>query len=68
MGVRVRFLPETSRTASGKVGTRALVDDDIQWLDIATLDPALKAGGTTTTPGGSTGTGEDEDDGDHQLG
>ena len=68
VGVRVRFLPETSRTASGKVGTRALVDDDIQWLDIATLDPALKAGGTTTTPGGSTGTGEDEDDGDHQLG
>lgn len=68
VGVRVRFLPETSRTASGKVGTRALVDDDIQWLDIATLDPALKAGGTATTPGGSTGTGEDEDDGDHQLG
>ena len=68
VGVRVRFLPETSRTASGKVGTRALVDDDIQWLDIATLDPALKAGGTTTTPGGSTGTGEDADDGDHQLG
>ena len=68
VGVRVRFLPETSRTASGKVSTRALVDDDIQWLDIATLDPALKAGGTTTTPGGSTGTGEDEDDGDHQLG
>ena len=67
VGVRVRFLPETSRTASGKVGTRALVDDDIQWLDIATLDPALKAGGTATTPGGSTGTGEDEDDGDHQL-
>ena len=68
VGVRVRFLPETGRTASGKVSTRALVDDDIQWLDIATLDPALKAGGTATTPGGSTGTGEDEDDGDHQLG
>ena len=26
VGVRVRFLPETSRTASGKVGTRALAD------------------------------------------
>ena len=68
VGVRVRFLPEYGRTSSGKVSTRALVDDDIQWLDIATLDPALKAGGTATTPGGSTGTGEDEDDGDHQLG
>ena len=27
-----------------------------------------RAGGTATTPGGSTSTGEDEDDGDHQLG
>lgn len=65
-GVRVRFLPETSRTASGKVGTRALVDDDIQWLDIDTLDPAKQGGSTTsgggtTTPGG--GTGEDGEEG-----
>ena len=58
-GVRVRFLPETSRTSSGKVGTRSLVDDDIQWLDIATLDPALKRGsGSTTTP--DTGSGGSE--------
>lgn len=65
-GVRVRFLPETSRTASGKVGTRSLVDDDIQWLDIDTLDPAKQGGSTTsgggtTTPGG--GTGEDGEEG-----
>ena len=66
-GVRVRFLPEYGRTSSGKVSTRALVDDNIQWHDIATLDPALR--GTTTTPGGSTdseneggsGEGQEED-------
>lgn len=61
-GVRVRFLPETSRTASGKVGSRSLVDNDIQWLDIATLDPATRGNGSTTTPGGS-GTGGDSGQG-----
>ena len=67
VGVRVRFLPETARTASGKVGTRALVDDDIQWLDIATLDPALnRGGGTATTPGGNEG-GSGEGEGDEDL-
>ena len=65
-GVRVRFLPEYARTSSGKVSTRALVDDDIQWLDIDTLDPAKQGGSTTsgggtTTPGG--GTGEDGEEG-----
>ena len=63
-GVRVRFLPETSRTSSGKVGTRSLVDGDIQWLDIATLDPAQKKGtGGTTTPGtggGEPGSGDED--------
>ena len=58
VGVRVRFLPETSRTAGGQVGTRSLVDDDIQWLDIATLDPARQGGSQTTTPGGGEGSGE----------
>ena len=59
-GVRVRFLPEYARTSSGKVSTRALVDDDIQWNDIATLDPALHGqGGSATTPGGS----DDDDEG-----
>ena len=58
-GVRVRFLPEASRTSSGKVGTRALVDNDIPWLDIDTLDPAKQGGSSTTTPGGTTG-GEDD--------
>ncbi len=58
-GVRVRFLPETSRTSSGKVSTRSLVDDDIQWLDIATLDPAQKKGTGTETPGGGPNEGEE---------
>ncbi len=62
-GVRVRFLPETARTSSGKVSTRALVDDDIQWLDIAKLDPAKKSTGTTT-PGGSEQGGGGEDEGE----
>lgn len=45
-GVRVRFLPETTRTASGKVGSRVLVDDNVQWLDISTLDPSLRGSGS----------------------
>ena len=62
-GVRVRFLPETARTSSGKVSTRALVDNDIQWHDIATLDPALRGTGTGTSGGGQTEEGGEEEDG-----
>ena len=29
--VRVRFIPETSRTQSNKVATRSLVSDNIHW-------------------------------------
>ena len=29
--VRVRFIPETSRTQSNKVATRSLVSDNIYW-------------------------------------
>ncbi len=68
-GVRVRFLPEYGRTSSGKVSTRALVDDNIQWHDIATLDPASRGtGGSTTTPGGGgEDSGDDEDSTDDPL-
>lgn len=45
------------------MSTRALVDDDIQWLDIAKLDPAKKSTGTTT-PGGSEQGGGGEDEGE----
>lgn len=56
-GVRVRFIPETTRTSRGRVATRSLVADNIFWEEW---------GGTTTEPGsseggGSTG-GEDQDD------
>ena len=30
-GIRVRFIPETSRTQSNKVATRSLVSDSIYW-------------------------------------
>ena len=30
-GIRVRFIPETSRTQSNKVATRPLVSDSIHW-------------------------------------
>lgn len=30
-GTRVRFIPETSRTASNKVATRSLISNDIFW-------------------------------------
>lgn len=38
------------------------MDNDIQWLDIDTLDPAKQGGGATTTPGTGTG-GSDEGEG-----
>ena len=62
VGVRVRFIPETTRTSRGHVATRSLVADNIFWEEW---------GGTTTEPGssegggGSTGGGED---GDNPLG
>lgn len=32
-GVRVRFIPETTRTASGKVSTRSMVSNNIFWQE-----------------------------------
>lgn len=50
-GVRVRFIPETTRTASNKVATRSMVNNNIFWEEW---------GGTakTSAPGGN----DDEDD------
>ena len=41
--VRVRFIPETSRTQSNKVATRSLVSDNIHWEEWKeSLTPAPK--------------------------
>lgn len=45
-GVRVRFIPETTRTSSGRVATRSLVADSIFWEEW---------GGADTTPSGDEG-------------
>lgn len=44
-GVRVRFLPETRRTSSGRVASRSLVSENIFWME-------LPEGVKDTTPGG----------------
>lgn len=41
--VRVRFLPEVTRTSSGRVATRSLVNDNIFWME-------LPDGAEETTP------------------
>lgn len=45
-GVRVRFIPETTRTANNQVATRSLVDTNISWEEW---------GGKSTTPEGGGG-------------
>ena len=50
---RVRFIPETTRTASNRVATRSLVSNNIFWEEWG--------GSTTSTPeGGEEGGGEDD--------
>jgi len=55
-GVRVRFIPETSRSSNNQVTTRSLVDSNIFWEEW---------GGKSTTPseggGGGEGGGEAPD-------
>jgi predicted histone-like DNA-binding protein len=52
IGVRVRFLPETTRTASNRVATRSLISNNIFWEEW---------GGTTS----SAGSGDEEEDGEN---
>ena len=33
-GVRVRFIPETRRTSSGRVQSRSMVSDNIFWMEL----------------------------------
>ena len=52
-GARVRFIPETTRTASNRVATRSLISNNIFWEEWG--------GSTTSTPeGGEEGGGEDD--------
>lgn len=51
-GVRVRFIPETTRTANNQVATRSLVDTNISWEEW---------GGKSTTPEEGDGGGETPD-------
>lgn len=43
-GVRVRFIPETRRTSSGRIASRSLINDDISWME-------LPNGAETVQPG-----------------
>lgn len=55
-GVRVRFIPETTRTASNKVATRSLVSNDIFWEEWGgTVGSGSEGGGS-----GSGGEGGEE--------
>ena len=58
--VRVRFIPETSRTQSNKVATRSLVSDNIyweEWKEGKGLTPAHepKGEGSEENPGPQVG-------------
>ena len=52
VGARVRFIPETTRTASNRIATRSLVSNNIFWEEWG--------GSSTSTPGGSEGGGGDD--------
>ena len=56
--VRVRFIPETSRTQSNKVATRSLVSDNIhweEWKEGLTPNPKPKGEGSEENPGPQVG-------------
>ena len=54
--VRVRFIPETSRTQSNKVATRSLVSDNIHWEEWKeSLTPKPKGEGSEEHPGPQVG-------------
>ena len=52
VGARVRFIPETTRTASNRIATRSLVSNNLFWEEWG--------GSSTSTPGGSEGGGGDD--------
>ena len=52
VGARVRFIPETTRTASNRIAPRSLVSNNIFWEEWG--------GSSTSTPGGSEGGGGDD--------
>ena len=56
--VRVRFIPETSRTQNNKVATRSLVSDNIyweEWKEGLTPAPSPKGEGSEENPGPQVG-------------
>lgn len=58
--VRVRFIPETARTSSGAVTTRAGIDSNIEWVKLDGTAPDGTAPDGTDEPGtGGDGGGED---------
>lgn len=61
-GVRVRFIPETTRTSRGAVATRSMVSGDIFWEEWGGSTSGTQDGASGS--GGSTG----GEDGDNPLG
>lgn len=56
IGVRVRFIPETTRTTGNRIASRSMVSNNIFWEEWG--------GSTTSMPGGEGGGG---DEGDHPV-
>lgn len=54
-GVRVRFLPETTYSGADGSATRAIISDDLQWIEVSadTQDASDTTDDDTTTSGGS---------------
>lgn len=61
-GVRVRFIPETTRTASNKVATRSLVSNDIFWEEWGGTAGSGNEGGGSGSGGEGEGDGEEAPD------
>lgn len=49
-GVRVRFLPETTRTASNQVATRSMVSNEIFWEEWRGKEATQEGGGEVEDP------------------
>lgn len=49
-GVRVRFLPETTRTASNQVATRSMVSNEIFWEEWRGKEATQEGGGGVEDP------------------